>query len=137
MKLCSACLLGIKCRYNGGSSENKKIIELSRKETFIPVCPEELGGLTTPREPSEIINGKVLSASGKDVTENFIKGAMKTLKIAQLNDIKEAIFKQKSPSCGLGLIYDGSFTGKLIHGNGITAELLIRNGIKVISECNL
>ncbi len=134
MKLCSACLLGRKCRYNGSSFENKKIIDLSKREVLLPVCPEELGGLPTPREPSEIMEGKVFSISGKDLTMNFIKGAEETLKIAQRHGIKEAILKQNSPSCGFGQIYDGSFSGKLLHGNGITAELLIANNIKIIPE---
>lgn len=134
MKLCSACLLGIRCRYNGEASENKKVIELSKRETLIPVCPELLGGLSTPRESSEISFGKVFSISGKDVTRNFTEGAEETLKIARLHQIKEAILKQKSPSCGYGLIYDGSFKNNIIAGNGITAELLTKNGIRIISD---
>lgn len=137
MKLCSACLLGLKCRYNNKSSKNEKVIELSKMEALIPVCPEELGGLPTPREPSEIKSGKVFSISGKNVTQYFMRGAEETLRIVMLHGIKEAIFKQKSPSCGCGQIYDGSFTGKLIHGNGITTELLIKNNIKVISDEDL
>jgi uncharacterized protein YbbK (DUF523 family) len=132
MKLCSACLLGIKCRYDGLSSDNSDVIKLAAEETLIPVCPEQLGGLGTPREVSEIRNGRVISIKGEDVTASFEHGARETLKIAKLYGIREAILKQKSPSCGYGMIYDGTFSGKLIKGNGITAELLSQNGIKII-----
>ena len=144
MKLCSACLLGIKCRYNGKSKTNKKVLKLVKKEVLIPVCPEQLGGMATPREPAEIVGGdgrdvlkgeaKVVTKSGKDVTENFVKGARQVLKIAKLFGIKEAILKQKSPSCGCGKIHDGTFSGKIIKGYGATASLLKKHGIKVISE---
>jgi len=137
MKLCSACLLGIKCRYNGKSKKNRKVIELAKKEILIPVCPEQLGGLPTPREPAEIKGKRVFTKSGKEVTKNFQKGAEEVLKIAKLFGIKEAILKQKSPSCGLGKIYDGTFRGKLIKGKGVTASLLKKNKIKIISEENL
>jgi len=134
MKLCSACLLGIRCRYDGKSKPDKKIIGLSEKEALIPVCPEQLGGLPTPRENSEINGKKVITASGKDVTKNFKRGAEETLKIAKLFNVKQAIFKQKSPSCGCGKIYDGTFSRKIIKGDGITTALLKKNGIKVIPE---
>lgn len=113
---------------------NKRIIGLSRKEALIPVCPEQLGGLSTPRENSEIKGKRVITASGKDKTENMKKGAEETLKIAKLFNIKQAILKQKSPSCGCGKIYDGTFSGKIIKGDGVTAALLKKNKIKVISE---
>lgn len=134
MKLCSACLLGVKCRYNGESKLNKKVIALSKKERFLPVCPEILGGLSIPREQTEIKGGKVLTKSGKNLTSYFEKGAKEVLKAAQSLNIKEAIFKQKSPSCGCGQIYDGTFSNKLIKGDGITTSLLKRNKIKVIPE---
>lgn len=137
MKLCSACLLGIKCRYDGKSKRNRKAIELTKKEILIPVCPEQLGGLVTPREPAEQREKKVFTKSGKDVTQNFKKGAKEALKIAKLFGIKEAILKQKSPSCGCGKIYDGTFTGKLIKSDGVTTSLLKKNKIKVISEEDL
>jgi len=135
--LCSACLLGIKCRYDGKDKLNKKVIELSKKKILIPVCPEQLGGLSTPREPAEQKGKRVITKSGKDVTQNFKKGAKEVLKLAKLFGIKEAILKQKSPSCGFGKIYDGSFSGKLIKGNGVTAALLKRKGIKIITEEDL
>ncbi|UZE93883.1 MAG: DUF523 domain-containing protein [Candidatus Pacearchaeota archaeon] len=133
-KLVSACLLGIKCAWDGKDNLNKKVIKLSKKEILIPVCPEQLGGLSTPREPSNQRGKKVVSKSGKDVTKNFVKGAKETLKLAKLLNIKEAILKQKSPSCGCGRIHDGTFSGKTIEGDGVTTTLLKRNGIKVISE---
>src|SRR3989338_7283798 len=137
MKLCSACLLGIKCRYDGKSELNKKAIALSRKEALIPICPEQLGGLPTPREPAELRGNKVVTRSGKDVTGNFAIGAEQVLRLARLFGIKEAILKQRSPSCGCREIYDGSFSGKIIKGHGITASLLKKNGIKVISDKDL
>ena len=137
MKLCSACLLGIKCRYDGKSKSDEKVIELSKKEVLIPVCPEQLGGLPTPREPSEQKGNNVITQSGKDVTESFLRGAEEVLKLAKLLNIKEGILKQKSPSCGCGKIYDGTFSKNLIKGDGITTALLKRNGIKVITEENL
>lgn len=148
MKLCSACLLGIKCAWDGKNRyKNEKIIELLKKEVLIPVCPEQLGGLPTPRIPQEIqscsgekvLDGKckVKNKSGEDVTKQFIKGAEETLKIARQFNIKEFIAKSKSPSCGYGKTYDGTFSGKLINGDGVTTALLKRNGIKIISEEDL
>jgi len=134
MKLCSACLLGLKCRYDGSSKLNSKIARLSLKEALIPVCPEQLAGLPVPREQTEKRGDKVFTKSGKDVTEKFREGAKKTLKIAKALGIKEAILKQRSPSCGCGQIYDGTFSGKIIKGCGVSAEYLKENGIKVISE---
>ena len=147
MRLCSACLLGIKCRYDGKSKPNKKVTELAKKEILIPVCPEQLGGLPTPRIFQEIQGcsgekvlerkGKVLNKKGEDVTSQFIRGAWETLKIAKMLGVKEAIFKQNSPSCGCGKIYEGTFSGKLVAGNGVTTALLKKNGIKVITEEDL
>jgi len=137
IKICSACLLGIKCRYDGKSKANKKVIQLSKNEILIPVCPEQLGGLPTPREAAEQKNKRVITRSGEDVTESFHRGAKQVLKLVKLFGIKEAILKQRSPSCGCGQVYDGSFSGKVIKGNGVTAALLKRNKIKVISEEDL
>jgi len=136
-KICSACLLGVKCRYDGRSKPDDKAIKLAKKEILIPVCPEQLGGLSTPREPAEQKEGKVITKSGKDVTENFAKGAEQVLKLAELFNVKVVILKQKSPSCGCGQIYDGSFSGTIIKGDGVTALLLKSKGIKVITEEDL
>lgn len=137
IKICSACLLGIKCRYDGKEKRNRKVINLSRKEILIPVCPEQLGGLSTPREPAEHKGKKVVTKSGKDVSENFEKGANQVLEIVKLYGIQAAILKQRSPSCGCGQIYDGTFSGKIIKGDGVTVALLKKNGIQVISEEDL
>ncbi|HEY1406322.1 MAG TPA: DUF523 domain-containing protein [Spirochaetota bacterium] len=144
MIIISACLAGINCTYRGDSNYSPEIASLVEKGKALPVCPEQLGGLTTPREPVEIINGtggsvldgqsRIQSARGTDVTDAFVHGAYETLSIAQLCGAHCAILKARSPSCGKGLIHDGTFTGKLIEGNGVTAELLIRNGIDVLTE---
>lgn len=134
--LISGCLLGLRCRYDEDSKPlaEEKLKQLSQKYTLIPVCPEQLGGLSTPRLPCEIRDGKVIRKDGSDVTEGYSKGAYETLKLAELFGIKKAILKAKSPSCGYGRIYDGSFSGTLTDGNGITAELLVKNGIEIITE---
>ncbi len=134
--LVSACLLGIGCRYDCKIKANEKVISLSKKEILIPVCPEQLGGRPTPRKPVEIKNGHVLEKDGADHTEEFIKGAEETLKIAKLNNIKKAILKSNSPSCGFGNVYDGTFSKTLTNGNGIAAELLSKNGIEIKNENN-
>ena len=132
--LVSACLLGINSRYCGGGCLNEDIASLTKSHFLIPVCPEQLGGLPTPREPDEIRNGRVYEKSGKDNTDGFTRGAEETLRIAKLLGADMAILKQNSPSCGSSMIYDGTFSGKKIPGAGITASLLIQNGIRVISE---
>ena len=134
MKIVSACLAGINCKYDGKNNVNETVLRLVKEGKAIPVCPEQLGGLSTPREKSEIRNGRVFTASGKDETGAMLKGAEETFRIARLVGAKEAILKSRSPSCGKGQIYDGSFSKKLVEGNGVTAELLLRNGIKVVSE---
>ncbi len=132
--LVSGCLLGIACRYKGDGCRCERVLQLSKDHTLIAVCPEQMGGLETPRIPSERVNDKVLSAKGRDVTEQFQKGAEAALFLAQLNHVDFAIFKANSPSCGKGTIYDGTFTGGKKEGNGVTAELLIKNGIPVYTE---
>jgi uncharacterized protein YbbK (DUF523 family) len=132
--LVSACLLGINCKYDGTSNKNEKILKLAKDFILIPVCPEILGGLPTPREPAEQKGNRVITKSGKDVTKYFEKGAKEVLKICKILKIKKAILKQKSPSCGCGKIYDGTFSGKLIRGDGVTARLLKENKIQVFSE---
>lgn len=132
--LVSACLLGICCRYDGKSKPNEKVIALAERETLIPICPEQLGGRPTPRNPVEILNGRVVEKNGVDHTDTFIKGAEEVLKIAKISNIKYAVLKSNSPSCGFKKIYDGTFSKTLIDGNGITAELLSRNGIEIKTE---
>lgn len=135
--LVSACLAGINCKYNGNNNENEKIIELIKNKDVILVCPEQLGGLKTPRTPAEIINNKVITKDNIDVTKEYQKGAEEVLTLAKKFNIKKAILKSKSPSCGKGKIYDGTFSNSLIDGNGITTELLKKHGIEVISSDEL
>lgn len=137
MILVSACLIGINCKYSGDNNENEKVKEYLKGKEFTLVCPEQLGGLSTPRPPAEIVDGKVITKDNKDVTENFVRGANETLKIANLYVCSEAILKEGSPSCGCNLIYDGSFSGKKIPGKGITARLLEEEGMNVKSEKDL
>ncbi len=147
MYLISACLCGVNCKYNGLNNLNDKCLELLRKGEALLVCPEQLGGLNTPRIPSEILGnakdiielnkGKVINKEGKDVTKEFLKGAKETLKIAKEKKKKKAILKESSPSCGRNFVYDGSFTGNKIKGKGITAYLLEKEGIEIISEKDL
>lgn len=120
-----------------------KVLKLLGNEILMPVCPEQLGGLQTPRESSEMVGdgymvldgrAKVLTFSGRDVTSNFVRGAEETLRIAKLYGIRSAVFKQGSPSCGNGKVYDGTFSKRLVTGDGVTTALLKRNGIKVVSE---
>lgn len=132
--LVSACLLGICCRYDGKTKPNEKVMALAENETLIPVCPEQLGGRPTPRNPVEISNGRVIEKNGLEHTNAFVKGAGEVLKIAKINNVKYAILKSNSPSCGFKKIYDGTFSKTLIDGNGITAELLSRNGIEIKTE---
>ena len=143
MYLISACLCGVNCKYNGLNNYNEICDNLFASGKAILVCPEQLGGLPTPRIPSEIIgksldilnnNGLVIDKNGRDVTPQFIKGAQETLKIAKAIGAKKAILKEGSPSCGCNFIYDGSFSGNKIRGKGLTAYMLEREGIKVISE---
>ena len=135
--LVSACLLGVNCKYNGNNNINNKVLEYIKDKYVIPICPEDFGGLTTPRTPSEIKNDRVINKNNVDVTENFINGANKVLMIAKVLGIKKALLKQKSPSCGSGKIYDGTFSGNIINGDGITTKLLKDNNIEVITEEDL
>lgn len=135
--LVSACLLGLNCRYSGDGKHIKELEELKRKVHLIPVCPEQLGGLPTPRNPVELKLGKAFDKEGRDCTEQFCKGAEEVCKLAEYFECTAAILKANSPSCGYGQIYDGSFQGKLIQGNGMTAEMLVKRGVKIFSEKNL
>ena len=130
----SACLLGENCKYNGGNNKCDDVIALAEKFEIIPVCPECFGGLPIPRVPSEIRDGRVYSKTGEDLTEAFLSGAEQTLYIAKEANAPCAVLKENSPSCGFGKIYDGTFSGNKIDGNGITAQLLYDNEIQVFGE---
>lgn len=132
--LVSKCLAGFNCRYDGGNNLVPAVKDLVDRGLAVPVCPEQLGGLSTPRTPSERRGSRVISKDGDDVTAEFKAGAKAALKIALENNCRVAILKAHSPSCGKGCIYDGQFIGKLVPGSGVTAELLLRNGIKVMTE---
>lgn len=136
MKLVSACLAGFNCKWDGKSKPNKEIISMVLKREAIPICPEQLGGLTTPRDPAEQKDERIITNKGIDVTDNFYRGAKETANLATYYNIKEFIGKSKSPSCGCEQIYDGSFSGRLISGEGITVSLLRKIGIKCYSENN-
>ena len=147
MIIVSACLCGINCKYNGSNNLDARVLKLFKEGKVMPVCPEQLGGLETPREPREIVNGngidvlegraKILGAQQNDnVTSKFLKGAYETLKITEIVGAKIAILKAGSPSCGVSLIYDGTFSGTKKKGNGVTAQLLLSRGIKVFTEEN-
>ena len=134
--LISACLAGINCKFNGENNllDGGILDEISKRYHLLFICPEVFGGLGTPREPAEMKDGLVVTKTAKDVSENFTNGAKICLKIAKLNGCKKAILKARSPSCGSGQIYDGSFSKKLIFGDGVAAKLLKENGILVFSE---
>lgn len=134
MIIVSACLAGVPCRFDGQAKGYEKIKELVKSEKTILVCPEQLGGLTTPRLPSEIKGDKVFSKAGTDVTAQFTRGAEITLALAKEYGCSRAILKSRSPSCGKGKVYDGTFSGRLVDGNGFAADLLLKNGIEVLTE---
>jgi uncharacterized protein YbbK (DUF523 family) len=131
MILVSACLAGVNCNYKGRSCEKESVVELVKEGRAIMACPEQLGGLGTPRPPAEIKNGRVLTIQGDDITEAFLAGANEVLKICKKYNCQKAILKSNSPSCGCGKICNGNFEGILIDGYGITAALLKEHGIEV------
>lgn len=135
--LVSACLLGIPCRYDGKSVPRVAISELSEHFNLIPICPEIYGGLPTPRTPSERVGDRVVMRDGSDVTANFLRGAEAAYLLASETNTTLALLKEKSPSCGKGRIYDGSFSGSLTDGDGYTAEYLAARGIRVCGESEL
>jgi len=134
MIIVSACLAGVNCRYDGNNNRCPAVQALIKKGRAIPVCPEQLGGLPTPRAPAEIKKGIVLTNSGADVTKQFKSGTKQALKIAKLSNCSKAILKARSPSCGIGKIYNGNFDKTLTQGNGIFAQALIDANISVITE---
>ena len=132
--LVSACLLGTPCRYDGKSKRSEAVCALAEAFELIPVCPEVLGGLSTPRTPSERQGARVVRKDGRDVTAEYRRGAAAALETARREGVLAAVLKERSPSCGSGEVYDGTFTGALTAGDGVTAELLKANGIAVYGE---
>ena len=144
--LISACLMGVHCRYDGKCQDipvfAEKLPQLMERYNLIPVCPEVFGGMTTPRLPSEIVNSKgqekmkVVNKAGEDVSEHFERGAREALHMAKLYNCKYAILKQRSPSCGSGFVYDGTFSKSLVKGDGVASAMLKRAGVEVLDEEN-
>ena len=135
--LISACLLGTCCRYDGASKMHPLIAALAERHTLVPVCPEQLGGLPTPRPPAARRDDRVVTATGTDVTEQYRRGAEETLKLCKLLGCQAAVLKERSPSCGRGQVYDGTFTATLTAGDGVTAALLAAHGIPVYGESQI
>ena len=135
--LISACLLGRNCKYNGGNNYVPLTEELKERYDLVPVCPEAFGLLPIPHDPSERVGDKVLSKSGEDVTQAFRKGAEKTLAVVEKEGVRLAVLKERSPSCGCGSIYDGTFTGTVVPGNGVAAELLLSRGVVIYGESRI
>ncbi len=140
MIMISACLIGVRCRYDGNEVPNEDLVELFKQGRAIPICPEVLGGLDIPRASCEMVQREgvrsILNQKGEDCTAQFNEGARISTEIALAAGVKHAILKSKSPSCGCGKIYDGTFSKCLIDGNGVTAEAFMANGIKVWNEEN-
>ncbi len=132
--LVSACLLGARCRYDGGGNAIPELAELMQRCELIPACPEQLGGLPTPRAPSERVGERILTRDGADVTAAFLRGAAEACALAERFGARIALLKERSPSCGCGSIYDGSFRGRLIPGDGATAEALRARGVEIYGE---
>ena len=134
--LISACLLGARCRYDGASKPHPLVGQLAERHTLVPVCPEQLGGLPTPRPPAERRGDRVVTKTG-DVTEQYRRGAEETLKLCKLFGCEVAVLKERSPSCGHGQVYDGTFSGTLTAGDGVMAELLMTHSIPVYGESQI
>ena len=135
--LISACLLGCRCRYDGAARPLEGLGELLERHTLVPVCPEQLGGLATPRPPAERRGDRVLTREGADVTAQYHRGAEEALRLCRLFGCQAALLKERSPSCGSGQVYDGTFTGALTAGDGVAAELLKARGIPVYGESRM
>ena len=135
--LISACLLGCRCRYDGGSKPDAAAQRLAEKHELVPVCPEQLGGLPTPRPPAERAGERVLTAAGADVTAQYVRGAEEAVKLCKLMNCEAAVLKERSPSCGSGAVYDGTFTGTLTAGDGVAAAALKKAGVPVYGESEM
>lgn len=134
LAIISGCLIGLNTKYDGTNNLREEIVNrLKEQYILLPICPEQIGGLPTPRNPCEIRGAKVFDIEGNDLSDIFYKGAYETLKVAKIFDIKIAFLKSRSPSCGYGKIYDGTFSNRLIDGNGVTAKVLAENGLTIIS----
>lgn len=129
----SQCLLGVNCKYNGGNNKNETLLTFLKQRDYVAICPEVMGGLPIPRVPCEIVGERVLSKDGKDFTKEYKKGAKRSLSLCKKHGVTTAILQTRSPSCGCGLIYDGTFSNTKINGDGITTKLLKENGIQVIN----
>jgi len=135
--LVSACLLGENCKYSGGNNRNEKVLAFLRGHEAVPVCPEVLGGLPTPRTPAELVDGVVTDRDGKNVDEAFRRGAALALERAKQEGAELAVLQPRSPSCGARQIYDGTFSGRRIGGQGVFARLLRENGFRVLEPEDL
>lgn len=135
--LVSACLLGVNCKYSGGHNFCPAVAALAERHTLIPVCPEQLGGLPTPRTPAERVGERVMTENGRDVTEQYRRGAEEAVKLAKLLGAEGAVLKFRSPSCGCGTIYDGTFTHTRIPGNGVATQAILDMGLPVWTEENI
>lgn len=133
----SACLAGVACRYDGGSNPCPQVVQLVQEGLAVPACPEALGGLSVPRPPCEVKRGRVIDRDGRDMTTAFLRGAHRALEIAHRHGCTAAVLKSRSPSCGFGRIYDGSFNRRLCPGDGVWAQLLRKAGLALYSEENL
>ena len=135
--LISACLLGTCCRYDGASKAYPMAAALAERHTLVPACPEQLGELATPRPPAERRGDRVVTKTGADVTEAYRRGAEETLRLCRLLGCEAAVLKERSPSCGYGVIYDGTHSGTLTAGDGVTAALLSAHGVPVYGESQI
>lgn len=135
--LVSACLLGANCKYSGDHNFCPAVAALAERHTLIPVCPEQLGGLPTPRTPAERVGERVMTEDGRDVTEQYRRGAEEAVKLAKLLGAEGAVLKFRSPSCGCGTIYDGTFSHTRIPGNGVAAQAILDLGLPVWTEENI
>lgn len=135
--LVSACLLGVFCRYDGRCTSDDRVLALTRRFRLVPICPEQLGGLSTPRPPVELRQGRAVCIDGFDVTEAFQRGVEQVAHIASLTGARTAILQPRSPSCGVGLIYDGTFSGRLVPGQGMLATCLEQTGVRLFSPDDL
>lgn len=135
--LVSACLLGVRVRYDGASKTHEDVRSLMERHCLIPVCAEVYGGLPTPRIPAERVGNRVVTKDGRDVTAQYVRGAEEIVRLARMYGCTLAILKERSPSCGRGLIYDGTHTGTLTDGNGVLAEMLMKAGVRIIGESEI